>query len=180
MHIQIRLILRWSEFNQTKDDETGIKDRFMNALQRPAGTLLFFALLISLFFLSCDNMAEGGVRVGSNMEKYALDYIEEHSLLEKDEKILAYYDYTISLSGTEAAILTDRRVIYHNEETATTSMPLSNIEEIKHREESLTGDTIEIYGKDGQVMMIEIAPLNNGKTFLEVLTRKVGKSGKLI
>lgn len=118
-------------------------------------------------------MNEGGVRTTNNMEKYSLEYIKENHPLVTGEKILAYYDYTISLDGTESVLITDSRLIYHNQETLTTSFNITDIVEVQHRKESLIGDIIEVSHKSGEMMMIEIAPLNQGETFLKVLRSKV-------
>lgn len=113
---------------------------------------------------------EGGVKLGNEMDTYALEYIEQHGLLEQGEEILAYYDVTISMDGTEAALLTPRRVLYHKD-GANTSISLEEITDIRHRKESLVGDVIEIESSTGQTMKIEIAPLNQGETFKNVLMR---------
>ena len=133
---------------------------------------LLLLSIIAFSFASC-NMNEGCVRVSNNMEKYALEYIENNQLLNEGEKIMAYYDYTISLNGTEAIILTNTRLLYHNQETTNTSINLKNITDIQHRRESFQGDIIEVYSADGNIFMIEIAPLNNGETFLKILKSKV-------
>jgi hypothetical protein len=54
---------------------------------------------------------EGGVKLSNEMESYAVEYLERHGVLNAKESLIAYYDATISLDGTEAAILTDERVI---------------------------------------------------------------------
>ena len=104
----------------------------------------FFIVLILSLLYSC-SMDEGGVTASNNMEKYAIEYIEANQLLEEGEKIIAYYDYTISLDGTESVILTDNRLLYHNAETFDSSMLLENISTIDYREESLIGHIIEVY-----------------------------------
>lgn len=115
---------------------------------------------------------EGGVRLGNQMESYALEYIEKHRLLEEGEQIIAYYDVTISLSGEEAAILTDRRLLYHKE-GRNTEIPLDEIERIEHRKEPILGDVLEVKG-GGTRMQIEIAPLNNAPAFIEALRDESG------
>jgi hypothetical protein len=112
---------------------------------------------------------EGGVRLSNEMEKYALDYLAEHQLLNPGEKVLAYYDVTLSMDGTEAAILTKDRVIYHKETGTTTSIPIQDIRDVRHRYETLIGDVIEVESTSGEVIKIEIAPLNQGETFKNVL-----------
>lgn len=110
----------------------------------------------------------GGVRLGNEMHPYALEYLEKHSLLEPGENVVAYYDVTLSMDGSEAAILTDRRVLYHHE-GRTSAIALAEIEEISHRYESYVGDVIELQSRDGQFMKITIAPMNMGETFLRAL-----------
>jgi hypothetical protein len=111
---------------------------------------------------------ESGVKLGNEMDLYALDYLSEHEILEPGEEILAYYDATMSMDGTEAAILTSERVLYHKA-GRTASIPIQEIEDIRHRKEPLVGDVIEVQAVSGEVMKIEIAPLNLGETFLNVL-----------
>ena len=139
---------------------------------KPTKKSAYITLSALLLFFSC-TLKEGGVRAANNMEKYALDYIKENQLVEEDEKILAYYDYTVTLDGTEAAILTSSRLIYHNSETNTSYVNLEDITDIKHRKESLIGDIIEVTAADGEVWVIEIAPYNQGETFLKILKSKV-------
>jgi hypothetical protein len=111
---------------------------------------------------------ESGVKLTNEMQPYALEYLSEHGLLEPGEEVLAYYDVTVAMDGTEAAILTDGRVLYHSE-GRTTSIRLAEIEDVRHRYESLSGDVIEIEAASGEFMKIEIAPLNSGETFKNVL-----------
>ena len=134
--------------------------------------ILPFVLSVLLILTSCTFLdKEGTVRVGSNMEAYALEYLENHEILYPDEKILAYYDYTISLDGTTAAILTDTRLIYHNQETTTTYFFLDKITKIDHYEKSIEGLFIEAW-KGDELMMIEIAYWQGGDIFLNVLKKK--------
>ncbi|MBI4350981.1 MAG: hypothetical protein HY550_06045 [Elusimicrobia bacterium] len=110
----------------------------------------------------------GGVKMSNEMEKYALDYLNEKGMLEPSEDLVAYYDATLGLDGTEAAILTTRRVIYHKD-GRTEAIALAEVDDIRHRKESLIGDVIEISASSGRSMKIEIAPLNQGETFINAL-----------
>ncbi len=115
--------------------------------------------------------AEGGTRYANNMEGYALDYIREHDILEPGETIAAYYDATLSLDGTEATIVTDRRVISHFQ-GRNTSIALTAIERIEHSDGGAAGDLIDVYGTGGEHLRIEIAPFNDGTGFLAELERQ--------
>tara|TARA_B100001142_G_C14196869_1_gene602157 strand:- start:425 stop:853 length:429 start_codon:yes stop_codon:yes gene_type:complete len=123
---------------------------------------------IAIVLLGCNG---GGVRVSNNIEEYALEYIYTHDILEPDEIILAYYDYTISLNGTQAAIITNKRLIYHNEQTKTVSFNLKEITKINHYEKSIEGLFIEVW-KGEELMVINIAPWNYSDIFLNVLKHK--------
>lgn len=107
---------------------------------------------------------ESGVKLGNQMDRYALDYLDRHKILTPTEQVVAYYDCTMAMDGTEAAILTTRRVLYHKD-GRTEAIDLTDVKDVKHRKESLTGDIIEIYATSGKSMKIEIAPLNEGETF---------------
>ena len=135
------------------------------------GTLLgIFLILIAVVVIWLSTGAEGGVRLPNNMEDYALEYLDKHKILEDSEELLAYYDETISLDGSEAAILTTKRVIYHKN-GKNIDMNLADIEDIRHRKETLIGDVFEISTSSGKTIRIEIAPLNQGETFKNVLTK---------
>lgn len=134
----------------------------------PLGTGLLLIVGGLIYFAG---QPEGGVLLANNIEDYALEHIEDNALLTTDEQLIAYYDVTVGLNGSEAAILTDQRVIYHKK-GRTTAMNLADIDRIEHYQEGLIGDVIEIFTTDNQSMVIEIAPLNNGDVFLNNLERQ--------
>ena len=111
---------------------------------------------------------EGGVRMSNELEPYALELIEEHNLLQESEEIIAYYDATVSLNGSEAAILTTKRVMYYKD-GRTTSIELADIKDVEHRYESISGDIIEVISNSGQRLRIEVAPFNQGESFYNAL-----------
>lgn len=113
---------------------------------------------------------EGGVKLGNQMDQYALEYLDEHDMLEEGEVVRAYYDVTISMDGSEAAILTDQRVLYHRN-GSTVEMALEDIVEVDFRNEGLIGDVIEIVDAQGDALQVEVAPLNDGAAFFRALER---------
>lgn len=132
-------------------------------------------LIVLLFFGAIAYFAtgpEGGVRLTNNMEDYALEYIEEHELLADGEKVIAYYDVTVGLSGSEAAILTDSRLIYHKN-GRNSEMPLANVDTVETDGDGMGGDVIRVVSKDGDTMVIEIAVFNQGELFIKALEDKV-------
>ncbi|NMF82025.1 hypothetical protein [Nodosilinea sp. P-1105] len=141
------------------------------AIVLPIGAVFlgFFGLFI--FFLTGP---EGGVRVTSNMEPYALEYLESHQLLDPHETIMAYYDASFQLNGTKAAILTDSRVIYH-QPMGTSVIPLTEVERIEHETDGMVGDSIRIFSKSGEIMAIEIDSIDNGSLFLAALEGRLSQ-----
>ena len=127
--------------------------------------IFLIVIIVGVYWLSSG--PEGGVRFPNEMETYAQEYINEHKVLGADE-LLAYYDVTLSLDGSVAAIVTTTRVIYHNN-GENYAIALADIEDIRHREEFLMGDIFEISASSGQTMKIEIAPMNGGESFKNVL-----------
>lgn len=115
-------------------------------------------------------LPEGGVRLPNEMEEYATQYLDENKILEEGEELLAYYDDSLSLDGKEAAILTNKRVIYHNE-GKNDIIQLADIDDIRHRDEGLMGYIFEISTPSGKTIKIEVAALNQGETFKNVLLR---------
>jgi hypothetical protein len=113
---------------------------------------------------------EGGVKLPNQMHQYALDYIQKHKMMGPDEKLLAYYDATMSMNGAEAVLLTNENVVYHKE-GRNTVIRLSDVESISHEYEPFIGDVIQIDAREGQRMKIEIAPMNDGELFLRALER---------
>ena len=131
-------------------------------------------VLLVGFVLMCGGVVwlvsgpKGSVRLSNDMEPYATQYLEEHQILNSSESLIAYYDVTMSLDGTEAALVTTERVIYHKGGKST-AVPLEDITDIRHRYEAWMGDIIEIQSQSAVPMKIEIAPLNQGETFLNAL-----------
>ena len=113
--------------------------------------------------------------MANEIDQYALDYLKDHNILEPNEELLAYYDATMSMDGTEAAILTTERILYHKA-NRTTAIHLEEVVDIQHRYESWTGDIIEVTSASGKTIKIVIAPLNQGETFLNVLMKAWGRS----
>ena len=124
--------------------------------------------LVLVVALGLGSERTGGVQMANEVDPYVLEYIQKHELLEPDEKLVAYYDDTIELDGSEAALLTTQRVVYHKK-GRTTSLLLSDVVDVQHHDEGLIGDVIEVVGRDGERMRIEIAPLNDGPVFLSAL-----------
>jgi hypothetical protein len=127
------------------------------------GGAMMAGFLVWLFTLP-----DGGVKLANEMDEYALAYLEEHRLLNTGESLVAYYDATLLMDGTEAIILTDQRILHHRA-PRTTAVDLRQVADIRHRYETLSGDVFEVISRDGPPMKLEIAPLNGGETFHQIL-----------
>lgn len=133
------------------------------------GLALVLIAIVAVLLIWIVSSPEGGVKMSNELEYYALKYIKKHQLINDKESLIAYYDASLSLNGTQAAILTNQRLLYHNN-GLTTSIYLEDIDGIEHRKDSLIGDIIEVRSKGGEIMKIEIAPFNQGESFYKALT----------
>ena len=124
---------------------------------------------ILLLIIACDNWDEQGVKMANEMPNYATEYINKNNILHKDEKIICYYDVTLSFDASESAILTNKRVVYHKNKT-NFSIEYGDIDKIKYLEDF--SDVIVVMDKEGGSIKIEIAPLNGGRIFYDVLKSK--------
>ena len=115
-----------------------------------------------------------GVIFSNQISETQRNYITKNKILNENEKILAYYDVTILLDNSESAILTNERVIYHKSDR-NYSFRYTDIKNVDHQTEFLIGDIITIENFSGELMKIEIAPLNDGDLFLDLLLKKIGE-----
>jgi len=128
--------------------------------------------LIILLISSCDLENPGGVLTNNQLPASVIEFFDKTDILE-NEQIIAYYDVTIALDNSESAILTNKNLIYYKYGRVT-RFPLSAIESIEA--EDCFGLCIIVSTRDSRVMEIEIAPLNGGDIFLELLRKQVAKA----
>ena len=133
--------------------------------------LLVLPLVIFLIS-SCDLENPGGVLTYNELPASVIEFFDNTDILENEE-IIAYYDVTIVLDNSESAILTNKNLIYYKYGRVT-RFPLSSIVSVEAEE--CFGLCIVATTRDDRVMEIEIAPLNGGDLFLELLTKQVDKA----
>ena len=136
-----------------------------------------FSIFVFLIFLlhGCDLSNPGGVLLSNQLPDSVIEYIDEKGILE-DEYIIAYYDVTLLLDNSESAILTNKNVIYYHESGRINKIPLNQIKSITH-EDCILALCIFITPNpnQGPMMKIEIAVLNSGDLFLDLLKEEVKK-----
>ena len=128
--------------------------------------------LVIFLISSCDLENPGGVLTYNQLPASVIEFFDKTDILE-NEQIIAYYDVTIALDNSEAAILTNKNLIYYKYGRVV-RFPLSSIESIEA--EDCFGLCIVATTRDDRVMEIEIAPLNGGDLFLELLRKQVDKA----
>lgn len=137
-----------------------------------------FSIFVFLIFLlhGCDLSNPGGVLLSNQLPDSVMEYIDEKGILE-NEYIIAYYDVTLSLDNSESAILTNKNVIYYHESGRMKyKIPLNQIKSITHADCILALCIfITTNPNQGPVMKIEIAVLNGGDLFLDLLKEEVKK-----
>ncbi len=134
--------------------------------------LKLLALPILVFIISsCDLENPGGVLTYNQLPQSVIEFFEKTDILE-NEQIIAYYDVTIVLDNSESAILTNRNLIYYKDGRIE-KFPLDLIASIDA--ENCFGLCIIVSTRDDRTMKIEIAPLNGGDLFLELLRKQANK-----
>ena len=135
--------------------------------------LKLLALPLVIFLISsCDLENPGGVLTYNELPASVIEFFDTTDILE-NEQIIAYYDVTLVLDNSESAILTNKNLIYYKYGRVE-RFPLSSIVSIQ--EEECFGLCIIASTRDSRVMKIEIAPLNGGDIFLELLRKQVAKA----
>ena len=135
--------------------------------------LKFLVLPLVIFLTSsCDLENPGGVLTYNELPASVIEFFDTTDILE-NEQIIAYYDVTLVLDNSESAILTNKNLIYYKYGRVE-RFPLSSIVSIQ--EEECFGLCIIASTRDSRVMKIEIAPLNGGDIFLELLRKQVAKA----
>jgi hypothetical protein len=135
--------------------------------------LKLLALPLVIFLISsCDLENPGGVLTYNELPASVIEFFDTTDILE-NEQIIAYYDVTLVLDNSESAILTNKNLIYYKYGRVE-RFSLSSIVSIE--EEECFGLCIIASTRDSRVMKIEIAPLNGGDIFLELLRKQVAKA----
>jgi hypothetical protein len=113
------------------------------------------------------SLPESGVKLPNQMDKYALDYLEAHHVLQPSEKLIAYYDVSTKMDSSEASLLTNQRIVYLKEGRVT-AMAVADIESVDQIQEGLSY-LITVHSKSGESMLIDIARMNGGEVFYKEL-----------
>ena len=129
--------------------------------------------LVGLFFLFLSWPSQK-VQIGDDIEKYTQVYIEKHKLIDVEEKLLCYYDFSETLNSTSCALLTDHRVIMHVD-FKSYFINLTDIVKITHYVDDYKGDIIQVIPRKGSPISVEIPPRRMGSVFLRELQREFNK-----
>ena len=132
------------------------------------GALAVMGLVAMILFARfCGQvMDNGGVKTGNALTAKQRQGLA--GVVAPGEKVLAYYDSSLTGDQQELAILTSQRVVYIKE-GHTSQMPVANIVRCQIRDEGIVGDVIEVEGTDGELITIEVAPVNGGPTFFAAI-----------
>jgi hypothetical protein len=134
------------------------------------GVLVIVCILAMVSFVRFVSRSSeaSGVRVSNDVPASALERLQKRKLLQPGERLLAYYDATISGDGSELAMVTSERLVYYVDRR-TTALALAEIADISHRTQPLVGDVIDATSDSGEAIHVEIAPMNDGPLFLSTL-----------
>ena len=125
-------------------------------------------VVVGLVALGASSDDPSGVVLGAQIPQRTLEALRERRLLAANEGLLAYHDATIRLDMGELTFVTTERVVYARGETVAV-LPLAEVSRIHQHSETLVGDILDLATEDGRSMRIEIAPLNGGDAYAQVL-----------
>lgn len=135
--------------------------------------LVCFCGLPMAFVAWSASLPEAGVLAGNQVDAKTKALIAKRAPLEPGEEILNFYDTTIGVDGSECVLLTTRRLVYWTRDDVS-QLAVDEITDLTHQEVPLEGDVITAMDERGRQLKFEIAPLNDGPTFLRALERVTG------
>lgn len=121
------------------------------------------------------SLPEAGVLTELELDEESRKHIAAHVSLDDDEEIVCFYDSTLQVNGTEASLLTTKRLVSWKG-TRTSEMAVAEIVRVTWRDVPLQGDVITAYDESGRELEVAVAPMNDGKTFVEAMERVTGLS----
>ena len=149
--------------------------------------VLLLVVPVALFFLEPWPVPE--VLLGDRVSENVLEHLRTQNILEPSEELIAYYDNTLYDDGTEASILTTKRIVYYCDNDVCraddrfgdrnlrriTAIELSDITDIQHRigtmiNDGFPGDIIDIQSAQGEQLTILIDMWHDGPSFLDLLS----------
>lgn len=156
---------------------------FPQQSQAPSSNRLWLAVLAAGAFFCClvpggclayfASGPEGGVRAGNQLSKDDLAHIHQHVKLADGEEVISFYDSTMKIDGSEAAVLTSKRLVTWTP-SLTSELPVSDIKRIDHESDPLLGELLDVTGASGTLLRVEVAPFNDGQRFVDALSRTSG------
>ncbi|MDN4594331.1 hypothetical protein [Polycladomyces subterraneus] len=114
---------------------------------------------------------EPGVKLANEVDNQTLKTLRQRHLLQQGEELIAYYDRSLDMDGSEIALLTSNRLVY-DQHGRITSVPLTEIRDITFGQYSdIDGkwQRIEVKYQDFHRMKVEFAPLEGGEVFYRAL-----------
>ena len=119
-------------------------------------------------------MENGGVMFDAQIPDAKKAKLRERGVIREDDRIVAFYDGSISLDLSEVCVLTTDRLV-QSKDARVVTMGLADVTTIDHRVEGVIGDVIEVGARDGHRMRIEVAHLNEGVSLLNAIEDEVRK-----
>jgi len=142
--------------------------------RRISSSLVLMLLFVALAAGSTEESS--GTVTGAQMSQGANVYLQENRVLQPGEKVVVYYDTTLSMNHTNTYMVTDRRLVVHTKPN-TTGIGLGDITSIEAGNEPLIGKVITVRGGTAELLRLEIAPLNGGDFFLTELQTAARSAG---
>jgi len=124
-------------------------------------TLIFF-----LFLVWVASLPESGAIPGGQMRGESIDHLRDNGFVEQGERVVYYYDFTLSMNDDEACFFSDRRIVYHRGDQVN-AIDWEDVANMQAWEDF--GQVIEVSSVDGRYLKCEIPALNDGEAFYAAL-----------
>jgi hypothetical protein len=137
-------------------------------LMAALGGLLGTCGVVGLVALGASAEQPPGVLVGAQVPDTTVEALKARKLLQPQEAVLAFHDATLRLDMSEVTFVTKSRVVHaHGDKVS--AVALADVSKITHHTEALGLDVVDFVTKDGKSLRIEIAPLNGGESYVDVI-----------
>ncbi len=127
-------------------------------------------LVMFLFLVWLGSLPESGAVPGGQMRPESVEHLRSLGLVEEGERVIYYYDYSMTMDDSEACFFSDRQVVYHREGVVN-AIPWDEVEGVDAWEDF--GQVIEVQSTRGDYLRCEIAAMNDGEAFYRALSEQL-------
>jgi len=112
------------------------------------------------------NDSPQGVVIGIAIPEKAVAALRTAKVINPEERVLAYWDSTLSLDQSELGLVTNEAII-QRQDGRVDRVPYADVVSARFAEDAPLTQSLTVVAKDAHSMRIEIAVLNSGDAFCD-------------